>query len=60
MPKQRDIIRTIVNSAIEDAVGDVEVSKESIEAVLTGEIDSHSHPNSGEGLTQSQILTRQL
>lgn len=35
------------------------VTKESVEAVLTGEIDSHSHASSG-GLTQAQILTRQL
>ena len=38
---------------------DATVTKEAVEEVLTGEISSHSHASSG-GLTQAQILTRQL
>lgn len=38
---------------------DATVTKSAVEAVLTGAITSHSHASSG-GLTQSQILTRQL
>lgn len=38
---------------------DATVTKEAVETVLTGEISSHTH-SSGGGLTQSQILTRQL
>jgi len=34
------------------------VTKQSIEDVLTGEISSHSH--AGSGLSQAQILTRNL
>jgi FkbM family methyltransferase len=37
---------------------DATVTKIAVEAVLTGQIDTHSHE--GGGLTQSQILTRQL
>jgi hypothetical protein len=36
-----------------------DITKEEIEAKLTGELTSHSHTSSG-GLTQAQILTRQL
>lgn len=35
-----------------------DITKEEIEAKLTGEVTSHSH--AGGGLTQSQILTRML
>ena len=35
-----------------------DITKEEIEAKLTGELTSHSH--AGGGLTQSQILTRML
>jgi hypothetical protein len=38
---------------------DASVTKSNVEAVLTGEISTHSHASSG-GLTQAQILTRQL
>lgn len=38
---------------------DASVTKSNVESVLTGEITTHSHPSSG-GLTQAQILTRQL
>jgi DNA recombination-dependent growth factor C len=37
---------------------DATVTKAAVEAVLTGEISTHTH--AGGGLTQSQILTRQL
>lgn len=36
-----------------------DITKEEIEAKLTGTISTHSHTSSG-GLTQAQILTRQL
>lgn len=36
-----------------------DITKEEIEAKLTGELTSHTHASSG-GLTQAQILTRQL
>jgi len=36
-----------------------DITKEEIEAKLTGPITTHSHTSSG-GLTQAQILTRQL
>jgi hypothetical protein len=39
---------------------DALVTKENVEAVLTGEISSHTHAGAGGGLTQAQILTRQL
>lgn len=42
-----------------DPGSDATVTKSAVESVLTGEISSHSHANSG-GLTQAQILTRQL
>lgn len=38
---------------------DATVTKSAVESVLTGEISSHTHASSG-GLTQAQILTRQL
>lgn len=41
-----------------DPGSDATVTKSSVEAVLTGEITTHSHP--GSGLSQAQILTRQL
>ena len=37
---------------------DATVTKSAVESVLTGEISSHTH--AGGGLTQAQILTRQL
>lgn len=37
---------------------DATVTKTAVESVLTGEITTHTHPSSG--LTQSQILKRQL
>lgn len=39
---------------------DATVTKSAVESVLTGEISSHTHAGGGGGLTQSQILTRQL
>lgn len=42
------------------AGSDATVTKEAVEAVLTGEVDSHSHAGGSGGLTQAQILTRQL
>ena len=42
------------------AGSDASVTKEAVESVLTGEIASHSHAGGSGGLTQSQILTRQL
>lgn len=42
-----------------DPGSDATVTKSAVEAVLTGEIISHSHASSG-GLSQAQILTRQL
>ena len=36
------------------------ITKESVEAVLTGEVSTHSHQGGTGGLTQAQILTRQL
>ncbi len=40
------------------AGSDATVTKAAVESVLTGEISTHTHAR--EGLTQSQILTRQL
>jgi hypothetical protein len=37
-----------------------DISKAEIEAKLTGELTSHTHAGGSGGLTQSQILTRQL
>jgi len=39
---------------------DATVTKQAVESVLTGEISTHSHAGGSGGLTQSQILTRQL
>lgn len=39
---------------------DATVTKSAVESVLTGEISSHSHAGGLGGLTQAQILTRQL
>lgn len=58
-----DITLKTINGQRIDGEGDLTVSasvtKESIEAVLTGEISTHSHAGGG-GLTQSQILARNL
>lgn len=37
-----------------------DILKSEIEAVLTGEISSHSHAGGGGGLSQAQVLTRML
>lgn len=37
-----------------------DITKQEIEAKLTGELTSHTHAGGSGGMTQSQILTRQL
>ena len=43
-----------------DPGSDATVTKPAVESVLTGEISTHTHAGGGGGLTQAQILTRQL
>lgn len=63
-----DILKTAYDGAVTHAGGshapataqaNADITKEEIEAKLTGELTSHTHASSG-GLTQAQILTRQL
>lgn len=39
---------------------DATITKSAVESVLTGQINTHSHAGGSGGLTQAQILTRQL
>ena len=39
---------------------EITITKEGIEAVLTGEITSHTHPGGGGGLSSPQVLARSL